>query len=788
MATRFELENNVVSALRLRDYEQLFFGTNQEGGYDRPFLEFTSDTVAQNLREDFVTYFHYPDSTTTIGLSDSRLIQNGACAGPIPYKADRISQKNANYKKHIYWGDSSEPQSGRWLCAWLSAGYPDQDPIWIDRWYNPMFIDASGSFQFSTSAVYDTPSVLNLDPGVWYKYFHIGNDYNQHLVNLLSGNLSALKVHLDDWTYPITTDLSPYTNNAILINGIQLRPSVLESSTDNALFVSGNGFYGEVVFDDSFNINDEISVSCWVRVSDWSNAKGQHILSKSFRGGWALGYNPGFYNPIFTTFASGGDGFILNEAGKIQTLKDLPTPSSPANVYTDSQLFTWILDVYPTNKRLYKMDFDGTILLEKIFGDDIGITTFAPGDGETIYVYESGLGAISGFDSDGDVISTQTNIAGWNDITIDLNDTVRGTTENDICIDNDNEIWEALTLGGIRKTFLSDPLSGSITSYEGITAQTIDCDAQGDIWFTYGNNSFARIDSLTYDTQVSSTVGSVEIGDTREFALTREYIDSHWQDFGWFTYKNSQLIYKTDNRGNVVKTIKLLPYDISPIIPNFTSYDWNRKFNYIANDLQPQVELDIFLGTTTAPVCGITTLSFPATTLANDEWHLLSFTYNTTGDVKLFADSVERDSASVPDSLIYYDFENSLFIGTNAGKIQPLDKELGGINLYYEGYIDDVRIYDTALIDWDFWFIHNNKRVYEDIIWNMETGSQAYLEEIERFFKFKLPGLKSQFYNIRLTGLNITNIEVREIIEGIIKETVSRVAPAHTKLYKIIWE
>jgi len=70
----------------------------------------------------------------------------------------------------------------------------------------------------------------------------------------------------------------------------------------------------------------------------------------------------------------------------------------------------------------------------------------------------------------------------------------------------------------------------------------------------------------------------------------------------------------------------------------------------------------------------------------------------------------------------------------------------------------------------------------------MKTGSQAYLEEIERFFKFKLPDLKSQFYNIRLTGLNITNIEVREIIEGIIKETVSRVAPAHTKLYKIIWE
>ena len=61
-------------------------------------------------------------------------------------------------------------------------------------------------------------------------------------------------------------------------------------------------------------------------------------------------------------------------------------------------------------------------------------------------------------------------------------------------------------------------------------------------------------------------------------------------------------------------------------------------------------------------------------------------------------------------------------------------------------------------------------------------------KEIERFFKHKLPGNKSQYYNIRLVNLGITDLTTRTIIEEIIKDTVTKISPAYTELYRIIWE
>jgi hypothetical protein len=70
----------------------------------------------------------------------------------------------------------------------------------------------------------------------------------------------------------------------------------------------------------------------------------------------------------------------------------------------------------------------------------------------------------------------------------------------------------------------------------------------------------------------------------------------------------------------------------------------------------------------------------------------------------------------------------------------------------------------------------------------MPIKTQYFLEEIDRFFKCKIPGNKSQFYNIKIKGLNIDNIEVQQMIENIIKDTLPKTEPSYTKNFKIIWE
>ena len=62
------------------------------------------------------------------------------------------------------------------------------------------------------------------------------------------------------------------------------------------------------------------------------------------------------------------------------------------------------------------------------------------------------------------------------------------------------------------------------------------------------------------------------------------------------------------------------------------------------------------------------------------------------------------------------------------------------------------------------------------------------IEEIDRFFKFKLPGAKSPYYyNIKISGIKGLNDDLKLTIETIIRNSVKYIAPAYTELFKITW-
>ena len=109
-------------------------------------------------------------------------------------------------------------------------------------------------------------------------------------------------------------------------------------------------------------------------------------------------------------------------------------------------------------------------------------------------------------------------------------------------------------------------------------------------------------------------------------------------------------------------------------------------------------------------------------------------------------------------------------------------------SLIFKGKIDDLRIYNTVLNNSDIRYIYLNKFDYHQLNWNMATGNQNYLEEVSRFFKFKLPGLKSQYYNIRINGLQISDSNTRIMIESIIKDNLKKIVPSYAELFKIVWE
>jgi hypothetical protein len=773
------------SSVYLRNYEELFSGSNQNIGYERPFASFEADTTLQVLKTDNITYFHYPQTALTIPLSSSGLIQDGAIAGPIPYLSDKIWKKQANYKKYIWWGNSSIPQIGTWLCSWLSGNNndPDNQSVWMDRWYNPGYIDATdaanlpGYYEYA-NAVYDEPSIMTFDPGVWYKYMHIGNEFNNILVDSLSGTSGSLKLHLDNWNNP-TYDESPYNNTVITQNyqdNMIIYPSVNETRLeDNCILFNGVNQDVQILYNSNLNITKDLSYSFWAKSSNWTNTIGNHLVSKNFRGGWGIKHNPGFYNPILIAGdESDGTILILNSTGKVINTKVLPASALITSTITDSNLFTWVTDNF--NKKVYKVDFSGNINDEIVFDNTTDLQHLELDANENLWVLDSTTSRISGFNINTITFIDTQITTNTTKFTFDLNNTLVNNNCSDLLIDNDNNTW-MLSSNTLFKN--------STTILTGYNISDIECDRFDNIWVLYNDNEYLKLHTTTYDI-VTGMITNISTNNSGRINFTSE----NENDYAWFSYSDDSKIYKTDINGNLVKFTNTAPFSIISDLDRNTTYDWNRKFNYIKNNKQPQMESTIWLGTNGYLLSGNQTISYPCSNLTNNEWHNFATTYEyNTGILKLYVDTIERNSLTVSPSMeIYYDNENNIFVGAAPGKIESLDNELNTSTGHFNGYVDDVRIYDIILTPANLWNIFMTKYDFSDLKWNMPTGMQNYLEEIERFFKFKLPGLKSQYYNIKLLGLNITDPEIRAMIEDVIKQTVKRVAPVYTELYKIIWD
>jgi hypothetical protein len=658
---------------------------------------------------------------------------------------------------------------------------PNVVPVWKDRWYNPGYIDPNTAMFVSTplsGVIMDIDSEMTFDAGVYYKYFHVGNVQNETIVSLLTAN-SGLRLHLDNWSarptdesiFANTTTVVNYDSNSVTYDGV----NKAERPTDTALNLDGIDQYAQTLYDPSFVLDNNISTSFWAYAKDWSNMAGSNLVSKDHRGGWNVKYNNGFFNPNMTFLDNTGKMIIMNVEGHVINSKHLPQPSNPTCTTIDENLFTWVSD--NAAKKVYKIDYNGDLIASIDFDTTTDLNTITLGS-ELLWVADTNTNTASSFDIFTNKLSTIETIitTGFQiqNMTIDLNSNIQCTSGTQILVDNDNSVW----------------MVQDSTVYKGtsavITGNSIGCDKDNYIWVLFGTNSFLKMDSTTF-AYTSGTVGDNSTPTDRAISFTSEYIDDIWQTFTYFTYANEQKIYKTDSNGNLIKFIDISVFDTYPMLNNFTSYDWNRKFNYLKYNKTPQIQTEVTfidsLNQITRKTCNI-----PCSAVANNNWHLFTFTVED-GTVKFYMDALLRDTKSLStDNTIYYEYENPLLIGTNVGKITTLAYELNLNQMYFKGKIDDLRIYNTVLNNSDIRYIYLNKFDYHELIWNMATGNQNYLEEISRFFKFKLPGLKSQYYNIRINGLQISDSNTRIMIENIIKDNLKKIVPSYAELFKIIWE
>lgn len=128
-----------------------------------------------------------------------------------------------------------------------------------------------------------------------------------------------------------------------------------------------------------------------------------------------------------------------------------------------------------------------------------------------------------------------------------------------------------------------------------------------------------------------------------------------------------------------------------------------------------------------------------------------------------------------------------LYIGTPLGSESGFNKELKYPAAIFNGIFEDVKIYDYALPTSYLKLFKNKAYIAEDLRFNITTPALQYTEQIERMFKHKIPGAKSSFFNIKITGSSITDSATKLLIEQEIRKRVQELKPMHTDFLNIIW-
>jgi hypothetical protein len=813
-----------MSKIQQRKYYRLYTGTNQEEGYDKIHLGYEAKTTEIIFAKDNATTFHVPFFASPQPLNESTLGSDGAFSGPIPALADRIYKKIGNYGNSTPWGTPTGNKDGVWLCSWYYS-VSSEEPQWLDRYYNPgrlAYEEAlEGRANFTDyikndPLYYDIPSALILEPGVMYQYYHHGENSIKNIVNTFSGNKNdRLKLYIDDWEN--YSDKSLYQNKIVIDNfkpewSIDLKdPGYIDRSIlsfNNTDFINSR-----VLYNQNYNFENEFSLSFWVNNENWSNATSTQLVGNLQKGGYGVFYNNLDYNPYFvipeTTY---GHLFYSNLEGNIYNDKNIQykigTSISPKFIGINSNIET--VTINTTNSQIIKYNHLGDTIA---IGQDNGsIVTL---QGIPIQFLIDGLdsnlvlttSALYIFDKDLNLISENFEKFGQMHECMAFNtngDLVRELSCIDITFDNFNNKWTIIKTNNISRVYKNNNLFTEITN---LSCEKVITDPESNIWILASPNTIYKINPIsntileTYEIGLSNSnvFGKKNIGFIK-------YYNRSANNYTWYSYiyhSFDKTLYQTTLDGRIVRTT-FIPQKLNILDPataiqdtnllafdskgDFTGYDRRRIFNNVLynNQKQLQIKLAVKLPSRNLPP-SIYTLSVPVTYFQNKVWHLITLTFKNQR-ANLYIDNYLRDTIELPGNVdVNYDFKNDLIIGCPCGKNDNLNKEINTSSIIWNGYIDTIRIYDYAIDPIFIKYLALEKTLTSDITWNIPTTNIQYVEEIDRFFKHRLPGFKSQFFKINISGVQAQTLETRKQIERDILNAVNSVKPGYTEPLQVEW-
>ena len=796
--------------VEFRDYKKLFTGSNQLNGNDNISLGYEAYTSKVELKRDKVTYFHVPQvfyPFERLNINDSGLTEAGAIAGDHPLKSDKLFKKKADFKNTSNYGDTIEETSGNFLCAWLSGSVdPLVKPIWMDRYYNPKKISffaalTASEFQAIKYAtifdclvsrvadllgdvdVFDKPSDLIFEKGTYYAYHHYGpSDVNRYLNSLnpiliLSGLPQFYYINGSDATDQITTD------NEFIFNGNTY-------AITNSL--------------SAINETNQFTISFYARCNDWTKPFAYQFIGNYGNDGFGI-FNENSITPTlfiprnnqlnisntnFITlnnieFDSNITGIIKREGfldyhlvfadGSIRRMNNLNVESSktPAGIitavqdidYTDNTAYI-LNKTSPSTKTLVSYTFDSGAYLD--------ITNQEQSAGH--FRFTSNVNNINGAS------------------TMDNSNELFYFTEGNQSFRIDETIFYSTNTAIYRWDNIDSNTSVTVAfSSTKINAFTVDLD--NNLWILYNDIKFAKFTN-TRTLLLSGVLPADGYLNYKVDAVSEFITGSQSDRYPIITVQlptagNSLKYYKIDNTTGAY-TSASTSFTSSTAAPwQLTNADYLRKIietKYPGASLNVKASLVTLYNTTDKTT---TEIIFNLSALDPGYHHFAVRFDSYLGYMYLFVDGQQQGmDAFAPRKYRFSNFINRpFFIGASIySSTIPLFEYLDSTAYLAEGImIKNFNLYSKPLNTFDINFLAKQGMQIRDIEFDLASGRRNYVEEIERYFKFNIPGSKSAVYNLILRNSGINDPVLQYALEQRILLQLQKLAPVYARINKIKW-
>jgi len=795
------IPNKLYPQTSLRDYNRIQIGGNNEKGIDDISLTYNFYNTEFIFKPDEYTIFTTPDSLypyVQLNINDTLFAINGALGGDSPHSSDKIYTKNIQ---------GSYPNIGNYLCTWLSGGSETTPGIWVDRYFNTSKITPVGAltatafklYDFTSSvaekieqeiiandAYFDVRSDLTIEPSREYIYQRLGNKY-----------INAFITHLD---------------NSIIFDSLTartLRGSVDVPTANTEVYNFNNKYYYNFIDEDV----SSFTFSFWLN-TDWNTPFGYQLAGNFNNKGFGIfndeAITPFIFIPYLDSIYIYNTDFniinTINFNGKVENVIRI---NALDDVYVIVNKFPNTVDTSTETQAsniIYKIKSNGTVFDADIISEVPSFINYVNTEKE-IYFLIDGSGNVAVYNILNESI-TFTKITIPREYGVDFDIKSLGFDKfgnligfrGEKCLKFNDDSHIFLMRNGLVVREADDHSTRTILLSSSSIIYDFAIDSDENIYVLHNKflSKFNAQRDIIYKTVINSNLTNISVDIVREYG--REGLSQYPIVMSIDEDENIYLSKINEQTGAAstasIDDVKGRFYNACDPDTVFNYYNLTNYSFFLKNN-QPdynnlKFRLEIPNKYNNRENLN-KVINVDISKLSVGKHHFVYRLDTISGNITLFVDG--KKITNITFDPAEYALENTLYNIFNVGAATYFGGTILNNYIKQNGYyfcrnmiLEQPRLFNIGVDDIDIKFLNLLNLKVGELIASLPCGQRNQVEQIQRFFKWQIPGNKSNNINIRVKSNILTNDKINQVLKEIIRRDISNSLPASVNINNIIFE